>query len=118
VPTIQQMDASDGIVRANADSLMKLIGALDTAGIELIAEGRRHLGRRPRRTTEAAEGGWDTLSEKSFEADRQSRSVKVKAGPAPCSAGVLRRQARGLVADRLSGRACRDSLADAEKSSR
>ena len=39
VPTIQRMEASDGLVRGHVDSLMKLIGALDTAGIELIAEG-------------------------------------------------------------------------------
>jgi transcriptional regulator with XRE-family HTH domain len=39
VPTIQRMEASDGVIRGNVDSLMKLIGALDTAGIELIAEG-------------------------------------------------------------------------------
>ena len=39
VPTIQRMEASDGVVRGNVDSLMKLIGALGAAGIELIAEG-------------------------------------------------------------------------------
>jgi transcriptional regulator with XRE-family HTH domain len=39
VPTIQRMEASDGVVRGHVDSLMKLIGALDTAGVELIAEG-------------------------------------------------------------------------------
>jgi transcriptional regulator with XRE-family HTH domain len=39
VPTIQRMEASDGVVRGHVDSLMKLIGALDTAGIEFIAEG-------------------------------------------------------------------------------
>ena len=39
VPTIQRMEASNGIIRANVDSLMKLIGALDAAGIELIADG-------------------------------------------------------------------------------
>lgn len=39
VPTIQRMEASDGVVRGNVDSLMKLIAALDLAGIELIAEG-------------------------------------------------------------------------------
>jgi len=39
LPTIQRMEASPGVVRGNVDSLMKLIGALDTAGIELIAEG-------------------------------------------------------------------------------
>ncbi|MCB1496925.1 MAG: helix-turn-helix transcriptional regulator [Bauldia sp.] len=39
VPTIQRMEASDGVIRGNVDSLMKLIDALDTAGIELIGEG-------------------------------------------------------------------------------
>jgi len=39
VPTIQRMEASDGVIRGNVDSLMKLIAALDAAGIELIAEG-------------------------------------------------------------------------------
>jgi transcriptional regulator with XRE-family HTH domain len=39
VPTIQRMEASEGVIRGNVDSLMKLIGALDRAGIELIAEG-------------------------------------------------------------------------------
>jgi transcriptional regulator with XRE-family HTH domain len=36
VPTIQRMEASDGVIRANVDSLMKLVSALETAGIELI----------------------------------------------------------------------------------
>lgn len=36
VPTIQRMEASEGVVRGNVDSLMKLIGALDAAGIVLI----------------------------------------------------------------------------------
>ena len=39
VPTIQRMEASDGVVRGNVDSLMKLVGALEAAGIELIGEG-------------------------------------------------------------------------------
>jgi len=34
VPTIQRMEASDGVVRGNVDSLMKLISALENAGIE------------------------------------------------------------------------------------
>jgi len=38
-PTIQRMEASDGVIRGNVDSLMKLIGALDAAGLELIGEG-------------------------------------------------------------------------------
>jgi transcriptional regulator with XRE-family HTH domain len=39
VPTIQRMEASEAVIRGNVDSLMKLIAALDAAGIELIAEG-------------------------------------------------------------------------------
>lgn len=39
VPTIQRMEASESTIRANVDSLMKLIGALDAAGIALIGEG-------------------------------------------------------------------------------
>lgn len=39
VPTIQRMESSDGVIRGNVDSLMKLVGALDAAGIELIGEG-------------------------------------------------------------------------------
>jgi transcriptional regulator with XRE-family HTH domain len=39
VPTIQRMEASEGVIRGNVDSLMKLVSALDNAGIELIGEG-------------------------------------------------------------------------------
>lgn len=39
VPTIQRMEASDGVIRGNVDSLMKLIAALEGAGIELISVG-------------------------------------------------------------------------------
>jgi transcriptional regulator with XRE-family HTH domain len=39
VPTIQRMEASEGVIRGNVDSLMKLVGALDAAGIDLIGEG-------------------------------------------------------------------------------
>lgn len=39
VPTIQRMEASDGVIRGNVDSLMKLISGLNSAGIELIDEG-------------------------------------------------------------------------------
>lgn len=38
VPTIQRMEASDGVIRGNVDSLMKLIGALDALGIVLIGD--------------------------------------------------------------------------------
>ena len=39
VPTIQRMEASEGVIRGNVDSLMKLIAALDAAGVILIGEG-------------------------------------------------------------------------------
>ena len=39
LPTIQRMEASEGVVRGNVDSLMKLVEALQDAGIELIGEG-------------------------------------------------------------------------------
>jgi transcriptional regulator with XRE-family HTH domain len=39
LPTIQRMEASDGLIRGNVDSLMKLVAALDEAGIVLIGEG-------------------------------------------------------------------------------
>jgi transcriptional regulator with XRE-family HTH domain len=38
VPTIQRMEASNGVIRGNVDSMMKLMTALDVAGVELIAE--------------------------------------------------------------------------------
>lgn len=44
VPTIQRMEASDGVIRGNVDSLVKLIGALDAAGVELIGDGAQSLG--------------------------------------------------------------------------
>lgn len=39
LPTIQRMEASLGVVRGNIDTLTKVIEALNTAGIVLIAEG-------------------------------------------------------------------------------
>jgi transcriptional regulator with XRE-family HTH domain len=39
LPTIQRMEASDGTIRGNVDSLVKLIAALDAAGVVLIGEG-------------------------------------------------------------------------------
>jgi transcriptional regulator with XRE-family HTH domain len=47
VPTIQRMEASDTVVRGNVDSLMKLINALDRAGIELIDKHRAGPGHTP-----------------------------------------------------------------------
>jgi len=39
LPTIQRMESSDGVIRGNVDSLMKLVDALAAYGIELIGEG-------------------------------------------------------------------------------
>lgn len=39
LPTIQRMEASDGVVRGNVDSLMKLVDALVAHGVELIGDG-------------------------------------------------------------------------------
>jgi transcriptional regulator with XRE-family HTH domain len=39
LPTIQRMETSDGVIRGNVDSLMKLVHALADSGIELIGEG-------------------------------------------------------------------------------
>jgi len=44
LPTIQRMEASDGVVRGNVDSLMKLVDALAANGIELIGEGAASSG--------------------------------------------------------------------------
>ena len=39
LPTIQRMESSDGVIRGNVDSLVKLVDALGASGIELINEG-------------------------------------------------------------------------------
>jgi transcriptional regulator with XRE-family HTH domain len=44
VPTIQRMEASEGVIRGNVDSLVKLVEALANAGIELIDAGAESRG--------------------------------------------------------------------------
>jgi predicted transcriptional regulator len=39
LPTIQRMEGSAGQVRGNVESLVKVVEALEKAGIELIGEG-------------------------------------------------------------------------------
>ena len=39
LPTIQRMEASEGTVRGNVESLVKVIDALHDAGVDLINEG-------------------------------------------------------------------------------
>lgn len=41
LPTIQRMEASDGNVRGVIDSLIKVVGALEACGIELIGDDAR-----------------------------------------------------------------------------
>jgi transcriptional regulator with XRE-family HTH domain len=57
LPTIQRMEASQSTIRANVDSLMKLIAALEAAGIALIGEGAVSAsGGRGVRLTDTAKG--------------------------------------------------------------
>lgn len=39
LPTIQRMEGSEGTIRGNVDSLVKLIDALDALGVEVIGAG-------------------------------------------------------------------------------
>lgn len=40
LPTIQRMEASDGVVRGVIDTLMKVVQALEESGVELIGDGQ------------------------------------------------------------------------------
>ena len=44
LPTIQRMEASNGTIRGNVDSLVKLVSALDALGVELINEAAESTG--------------------------------------------------------------------------
>jgi transcriptional regulator with XRE-family HTH domain len=44
LPTIQRMETSDGLIRGNVDSLVKVIQALEDMGVELIGEGSSSSG--------------------------------------------------------------------------
>jgi len=45
LPTIQRMEASDGTVRGVVGTLMKVVDALDAAGVELIGNDQPSQGR-------------------------------------------------------------------------
>jgi transcriptional regulator with XRE-family HTH domain len=45
LPTIQRMEASDGNIRGNVDSLVKLIDALNALGVEVIGAAAVSQGR-------------------------------------------------------------------------
>lgn len=44
LPTVQRMEASDGQVRGVVGTLMRVIGALEAAGIELLGENASSTG--------------------------------------------------------------------------
>lgn len=44
LPTIQRMEASTGTVRGVIETLMKVMAALETAGVEFINEGAASAG--------------------------------------------------------------------------
>lgn len=44
LPTIQRMEASDGQVRGVVDSLVKVVQAIEAAGVELIGENASRTG--------------------------------------------------------------------------
>ena len=44
LPTIQRMEASNGVVRGVIDSLTKVMAALEAAGVEFINEGATSSG--------------------------------------------------------------------------
>ena len=59
LPTIQRMEGSEAIIRGNVVSLVKLLVALELAGIELITAGAvSSIGGRGVRLRGAAEGVW------------------------------------------------------------
>jgi transcriptional regulator with XRE-family HTH domain len=76
VPTIQRMEASGAMVRGNFASLMKLIAALDLAGVEIIHEGAvsEAGGRGVRLKSRAATGdGSDRPALRSSRAERADK---------------------------------------------
>src|ERR1700683_1376838 len=55
LPTIQRMETSDGLIRGNVASLVKVVQALEKMGIELIGDGSTSsVGGRGVRLREAA----------------------------------------------------------------
>ena len=45
LPTIQRMEASDGNVRGNVDTLTRIVDAIEAAGVELINNDQPSQGR-------------------------------------------------------------------------
>ena len=65
LPTIQRMEASEELIRGTVDSLMKLVHALDAAGIQLISED-----------AVSAEGGRGVRLKKGFQKQKETQKRK------------------------------------------
>ncbi|HEY6258177.1 MAG TPA: helix-turn-helix transcriptional regulator [Xanthobacteraceae bacterium] len=74
VPTIQRMEASEGVIRGNVDSLMKLIAALEKSGVELISDGG------------VSQGGGRGVRLKASAKGTEARSGKDESPPPPRAA--------------------------------
>lgn len=76
LPTIQRMEASDGQVRGVVDTLVKVVTALEEAGIELLGENAPSIGiGRGVRMRETA-AGRAPRSHMSILLDQPARSLK------------------------------------------
>ncbi len=89
-PTIQRMEASDGVVRGVVDTLMRVVAAFDQAGIELIGDNMASGGsgrgvrfkepgtglRSKDSETVAAEMGGQTVSPKQRRAQSAARAKR------------------------------------------
>lgn len=73
--TVQRMEASGGVVRGNVDSLVKLVRALEAAGIELLGEN-------------AASHGTGRGVRLRGEVGRVGAAHEAPGGSAPSTAGV------------------------------
>jgi transcriptional regulator with XRE-family HTH domain len=84
VPTIQRMEASAGVIRGTVDSLMKLVGALEAAGIELISDNAVSAGGGRGVRLKAAPRN---TRRRSRAAARHRSSVSGRAAPTPAVTG-------------------------------
>jgi transcriptional regulator with XRE-family HTH domain len=82
VPTIQRMEASGGVIRGTVDSLMKLIAALEAAGIELINESQPSTtgGRGVRLREAVVKGSRQSAGARAPEA-RRPRAAAIRGRP-------------------------------------
>ena len=87
VPTIQRMEASETMVRGNVDSLVKLITALEDAGIELIDDGANSDG--GGRGVRLKAGSGDRAGKQDIERSEGAQIMSAVALQMVCVAGLL-----------------------------